>query len=52
LSFLNPPGGQYYYWGDLPPFNHEEKVDEVEIHLIEKFFDGSDFIEIRNELIC
>jgi len=51
LSFLSPPGGQYYYWGNFPRFNHEEKVEEVQVRLIENFFDGSDFIEIRNESI-
>jgi len=51
LKFLDPPGGLYYYWGGLPPFDFTDKIKEIRIQLIEQFFDGEDFKAISNETI-
>lgn len=40
LSWLKPLGGQFYYWGNLPPFTGQERASCVEAWYREEYFDG------------
>ena len=38
--WLKAPGGQLFYWGELPRFYGQEPIDELVIHYREHYFDG------------
>lgn len=50
-KFLKAPGGQFYYWGNLPPFTGQEPVEQVLLFFKEEFYTGSEIIVVREELI-
>ncbi len=43
LRWLKAPGGQFYYWGDLPAYRRQEPVSEVRMVYREELFDGQRF---------
>ncbi len=45
LRWLKAPGGQFYYWGDLPRYRGQEPAAEVEVWYHEQYWDG----EVRHE---
>ena len=49
LAWLKAPGGQFYYWGDLPAYNRQEPVARVQAFFRESYFDGEDFKVLRDE---
>lgn len=51
LRFLKAPGGQCFYWGDLPAYSRQEKVTKVTLHYREEYFDGEQHVRLRDEEI-
>jgi hypothetical protein len=51
LRWLKAPGGQMFYWGELPPYRRQEPVRAVEILYREEFYDGEEFRFLREELL-
>jgi hypothetical protein len=51
LSFLKPPGGQFYYWGDKQAYTGQEKIKTVEIYFREYFYENGIFISLLNEKV-
>lgn len=51
LRFLKAPGGQCFYWGDLPAYRRQEKVTKVTLHYREEYFDGEKHVRLRDEEI-
>lgn len=47
LRWLKAPGGQCYYWGELPAFRGQEKIVRVSIRYREEYFDGE-----RHQRLC
>lgn len=50
-KILKAPGGQFYYWGNLPPFTGQEPVDQVLLFFKEEFYNGSEIIVVRDQFI-
>ncbi len=38
--WLKAPGGQCFYWGELPRFKGQEPIEKLHVHYREHFFDG------------
>jgi hypothetical protein len=51
LRFLKAPGGQCFYWGDLPPYRGEEPITAVTLHYREEYYDGTTLARLRDEEI-
>lgn len=51
LRWLKAPGGQCFYWGELPAYRGQEPVDRIAIHYREEYFDGRELRRIRDQLI-
>ena len=51
-SWLKAPGGQFYYWGNLPAYKRQEPVVKVLCRYREVFIDGCVIKELRNQLLC
>ena len=51
LGFLKAPGGQCFYWGDLPAYREQENVTKVTLHYREEYFDGEKHVRLRDEEI-
>jgi hypothetical protein len=49
LRWLKAPGGQIYYWGDLPAYRGQEPVVAVELHYREEFYDGKELQVVKVE---
>ena len=43
--WLKAPGGQLFYWGELPRFYGQEPIDELVIHYREHYFDGQRIVK-------
>lgn len=51
LRFLKAPGGQCYYWGDLPAYRRQEPIEELEVVYREEYFDGEALQRLRDEVV-
>ena len=51
LRFLKAPGGQCFYWGDLPAYRGQENVAKVTLHYREEYFDGEHHLRLRDQKI-
>ncbi len=51
LRFLKAPGGQIYYWGDLPAYRGQEPVHLVTLHYREELFDGKELVRLREQQV-
>lgn len=51
LRFLKAPGGQCFYWGDLPAYRRQERVAKVTLHYREEYYDGEQLVRLRDETI-
>lgn len=51
LRFLTAPGGQYYYWGELPGYRGQEPARRLRFRYREEFFDGEDFRVIADRVV-
>lgn len=51
LRFLKAPGGQLFYWGDLPAYRRQEPVSRVQLHYREEYFDGEELRRLRDECV-
>jgi len=49
LRWLAAPGGQIFYWGDLPAYRGQEPVVEVCLIYREEYFDGEVLRRVRDE---
>ncbi|MEM6730230.1 MAG: hypothetical protein AAF658_01670 [Myxococcota bacterium] len=49
LRWLKAPGGQFYYWGDLPRYRGQEPAREVEVWYREEYWDGEVHHEFLNK---
>lgn len=52
LALLKAPGGQIYYWGDLPAYRRQEPVVRVRIVYREEYFDGDRLHRLRDECVA
>ena len=50
-GWLKAPGGQLFYWGDLPRFTGQEPVDELIIHYREDYFDGQRVVRVTDRVV-
>lgn len=51
-AWFKAPGGQFYYWGELPAYQRQEPVTRVICRYREVFIDGCVIKELRNQLLC
>lgn len=51
LRWLKAPGGQFYYWGDLPGYRRQEPVQRLEAWYREEYFDGEDYRLLSEKLL-
>jgi len=51
LRFLKAPGGQCFYWGDLPAYCGQEPITKVTLHYREEYYDGNELVRLRDEEI-
>ena len=51
LRWLKAPGDQVFYWGDLPAFHRQEKVEKISLHYREEYFDGENLQRLHDEMI-
>ncbi len=49
--WLKAPGGQLFYWGQLPRFSGQEPIDELVIHYREYYFDGRRVALVTDRLV-
>ena len=50
-GWLKAPGGQLFYWGELPRFRGQEPVDELVIHYREDYFDGRRVVRVTDRVV-
>ncbi|WP_284452507.1 hypothetical protein [Parachlamydia acanthamoebae] len=50
-KWLKAPGGQFYYWGQLPPFKGQEPVAQVLVFFKEEYCDGNKIIVVNDNLL-
>ena len=51
LRFLKAPGGQIFYWAELPVFAGQEPIDKVSLVYREEYFDGRELVRLHEELV-
>ncbi len=51
LRWLKAPGGQVFYWSDLPKYAEQEPITKVSLHYREEYFDGQTLRRLCNEPI-
>lgn len=51
LRWLKYPGGQCYYWGDLPRYSRQEPIKSVEAVYKEEFYDGQGFRKLDEQSV-
>ena len=51
LRWLKAPGGQIFYWGELPPFSGQEPVTHVRIVYREEYFDGEQLVRLTDQCV-
>ena len=51
LRVLKAPGGQCFYWGELPPFRGQERTESVTLHYREEYYDGERIVRLRDEQV-
>lgn len=51
LRRLKAPGGQCFYWGDLPPYRMQEPVAKVTLHYREEYYDGRELVRLHDQPI-
>lgn len=49
LRWLKAPGGQIFYWGELPAFRGQERALTVSIAYREEYFDGQTLKRLRDD---
>ncbi|MBS4168196.1 hypothetical protein [Parachlamydia sp. AcF125] len=49
--WLKAPGGQFYYWGQLPPFEGQEPASQVLIFFREEYCDGKKIVLVNDNLL-
>ena len=49
--WLKAPGGQMFYWGELPRFSGQEPIDELVIHYREHYFDGRRVLLVTDRVV-
>lgn len=49
--WLKAPGGQLFYWGELPRFSGQEPIDEMVIHYREHYFDGRRVVRTTDRVV-
>jgi hypothetical protein len=49
LAWLKAPGGQCFYWGELPAYQRQEPIRELEVVYREEYFDGATLLRLRDE---
>ena len=52
LRWLKAPGGQVFYWGELPAYRGQEPVARVSLRYREEYFDGEVLRRLRDEEIA
>ncbi|PJD94369.1 MAG: hypothetical protein CK425_11585 [Parachlamydia sp.] len=50
-AWLKAPGGQFYYWGRLPPFTGQESVEQVLLFFSEEFYNEQEIIIVREQFL-
>ncbi|MEO1271539.1 MAG: hypothetical protein AAFX99_25885, partial [Myxococcota bacterium] len=48
LRWLKAPGGQIFYWNELPRFYGQERVVKVSLWYREEYFDGEELVRLTN----
>ncbi len=51
LRWLKAPGGQIFYWNELPKYRRQEKVVALRIVFREEYFDGETLVRLRDEVV-
>jgi hypothetical protein len=51
FRFFKAPGGQCFYWGELPAYRDQEKVVKITLRYREEYFDGEQLVRLRDEEI-
>ena len=49
--WLKAPGGQLFYWGELPRFRGQDPIDELVIHYREHYFDGWRVVRVTDRVV-
>ena len=49
--WLKAPGGQLFYWGELPRFSGQEPIAELVIHYREHYFDGRRVVRVTDRVV-
>ncbi len=49
LRWLKAPGDQVFYWGELPRYQGQEPVTQVQLHYREEYFDGEQLVRLCDE---
>ncbi len=49
--WLKAPGGQLFYWGELPRFSGQEPIYELVIHYREHYFDGRRVVRVTDRVV-
>ncbi len=52
LRWMKAPGGQVFYWGDLPPYRGQERITRVTLHYREEYFDGDSIHRLCDEQVA
>ncbi|MEO0325374.1 MAG: hypothetical protein AAF447_20630 [Myxococcota bacterium] len=50
LRWLKAPGGQVFYWNELPKYRRQEKVTALRVVFREEYFDGEELVRLRDEV--
>lgn len=51
LRWCKAPGGQCYYWGDLPAYRRQEPIERVRVVYREEYFDGHELRLLHEETV-
>lgn len=51
LRWLKAPGGQCFYWGELPAYRRQEPVTKVSLHYREEYYDGDRLVRLEDQPI-
>lgn len=53
LRWLKAPGGQVFYWGELPAYTGQEEAVKVTLRYREEYFDGEELRRLMDEeVLC
>jgi hypothetical protein len=51
LRWLKAPGGQFYYWGDLPAYRGQEPAATLVFRMRKRYFDGDRFLLLDDRVV-